>query len=96
MQRVRPTLERFLVIRKGSVFWEWRHREENPAKYRTTKIPSSIPPKDALDMVCHDYLQLHPNVLLTGAWELTDEQKEAGVKGMTEEHVDKLLKGREH
>jgi hypothetical protein len=95
-QRVRPTLERFIIIRKGPVFWEWRHRDENAVKYRTTKIPSSIAPKDALDMVCHDYLQLNPNVLLTGGWELTDGEKEAGKKGMNDSEVDRLLKGREH
>jgi hypothetical protein len=95
MQPIRPSLERFIVIRRGPVWYEWRYREQNPSKYRTTKVPRTIQPKDAADIVAHDYLQLHPKVLLTLGWELTDEEKAAGKKGITEAQVDKLLKGRE-
>lgn len=96
MGNVRPSLERFIVIRRGPVWYEWRYREENPSKYRTTKVPRGIPPKDAADLVAHSYLELNPNHLLTLAWELTEEEKAAGRKGITEGQVDNLLRGREN
>jgi hypothetical protein len=95
MTKIRPSLERFIVIRRGPVWYEWRYREENPSKFRTTKVPRGLSPKDALDLVAHSYLELHPNDMLTCGWELTDEEKAAGKKGITESEVDDLLKSRE-
>jgi hypothetical protein len=93
--KIRPSLERFIVIRRGAVWYEWRFREENSVKYRTTKIPRTIPSKDAADIIAHDWLQLNPKAILTLGWELTDEEKAAGKKGITESEVDDLLKSRE-
>jgi hypothetical protein len=75
---------RFIVIRQGREFWEWRYREENPSKYRTTKVPSSFSPPKALEAICHVWCQLHENEVLTGAWELTEEEILAGKKGIPE------------
>lgn len=38
----RPQL-RFLVIRRGPVFWEIRNRDENDSKFKTTKVPARPP-----------------------------------------------------
>jgi hypothetical protein len=75
---------RFIVIRKGAKFWEWRYREENPVKYRTTKIPASFSPPRALEAIAHEWCELHPNEVLTGAWELTEEEILAGKTGIPE------------
>lgn len=75
---------RFLVIRQGANFWEWRYREENPSRYRTTKVPASVKPKDALDAIAHDWLMLNPGEVLTCGWELTEEEVLAGKIGITE------------
>ena len=29
-----------IVIRRGSVLWEWRYRDEADTKFRTTKVPT--------------------------------------------------------
>ncbi len=76
---------RFIVIRRGKAFWEWRYREENPVKYRTTKVPASIIPPEALRLICHEWCQFHPNEVLTGAWELTEEEIAAGKTGIPED-----------
>ena len=76
---------RFIIIRMGPKYWEWRYREENPVKYRTTKVPSSLKPIEALNAICFDWCQLHPDEVLTGGWELTDEEREAGKFGIPEE-----------
>jgi len=73
---------RFIVIRRGAIFYEWRYAEENKSKYRTTKIPRTIAPKDANDIIAHDWLHLHPQEVLTCGWELTDEEIAAGKKGI--------------
>jgi len=78
---------RFLVIRKGPVWWEWKYREENPSAYRTTKVPSSIAPKDAIEIICHDWLELHGGEVVNIAWELTDEERAAGKTGIPESIV---------
>jgi hypothetical protein len=75
---------RFIIIRQGREFWEWRYREEMPSKYRTTKVPASYSPPQALNAICHDWCQFHPNEVLTGAWELTEEEILAGKKGIPE------------
>jgi len=75
---------RFLIIRQGPLYWEWRYREELPSKYRTTRVPSSIPPKRALDAIAHDWCQLNPGEVLTCAWELTAEEVAEGKQGIPE------------
>lgn len=87
---------RFIVIRRGPRFYEWRYRENNRASYRTTKVPRGLPPKDALDLVAHYWLELHPGEILNAAWELTEEEIAAGKKGITEEQVDRITKGYLH
>jgi hypothetical protein len=73
---------REIVIRRGQIFYEYKLREENSVWYRTTKVPRSISPKEAADLIAHEWLSLHTNEPLRVAWELTDEEREAGKKGV--------------
>ena len=73
---------RKIVIRKGREFWEWRYFEENPVKYRTTKVPVSYSPPQAGEAIAHEWCQLNPNEVLTLGWELTEEEILAGKKGI--------------
>ena len=88
----KPSRQRFLVIRRGKEFWEWRHREEGKSAYRTTKIPRVVTMKDALHIVLHDYCKAHRQESAIGAWELTDEEREAGKAGITDAQVDAELR----
>jgi hypothetical protein len=75
---------RFIIIRRGRVWWEWRYREEERTKFRTTKVPASIIPPMAANEVAHEWCEFHPNEVLTVGWELTDEEVAAGKKGIPE------------
>jgi hypothetical protein len=77
---------RFVIIRQGPEYWEWRYREENPSAYRRTPIPRYIQPLIALTAVVDDLISRNGEVI-TGAWELTDEEKAAGKKGIPESSV---------
>lgn len=68
---------RHLVIRRGPVYYEWRYLEEHPSKFRTLKLLSTMPPKDASDLVAHEFLQLSQCESLVVLWERTpDEQQQ--------------------
>jgi hypothetical protein len=73
---------RFIVIRRGR---EWRYREEERSKFRTTKVPASIIPPVAAEAVAHEWCELNPNEVLTLAWELTSEEVAAGKIGISED-----------
>jgi len=82
------------VIRRGAAFYEWKYLEENRSKYKTTKVPRGIQPKDALDLIVHEWLQWHREEIVNAAWELTEEEIAAGKRGIPESVVLRDSKGR--
>lgn len=73
---------RIIFVRRGPLFYEWRYAEDNPSKYRTTKVPRSLQLKDACDLIVHDWMQIPGHEACTVAWEITSEEIQAGKKGV--------------